>query len=172
MMTQYSKGVVIAHWITLVLLIAAYFLGEIAHDMRKADGGATIGIYVTHGLAGAAVVLLTLLRLFCRKTQGVPAPIGTGLMDKIATGVHYALYAVLLMLPFSGMMQVVNSDVINAIMAGDPSLLPKKFTGVAAHEVHEVLVKVLMLLVGVHVLGALKHQFVMKDGLLNRMWFK
>jgi cytochrome b561 len=29
-----------------------------------------------------------------------------------------------------------------------------------------------MALVAVHILGALKHQFVMKDGLLSRMWFK
>lgn len=170
-MNQYSKGVVIAHWLTLLLLIAAYFLGEEAHDMRK-EGGATIGIYLAHSLAGGAVVVLTLLRLMFRKVNGVPAPVGTGMMDKVATGVHYALYAVLFLLPVSGMMQVLNSDVGKAMLAGDAALLPQKFTGVAAHVIHENLVVVLMVLVGIHVLGALKHQFVMKDGLLKRMWFK
>jgi cytochrome b561 len=170
-MNQYSKGVVIAHWLTLLLLIAAYFLGEEAHDMRK-EGGATIGIYVAHALAGAAVVLLTLLRLVFRKVHGVPAPVGTGMMDKIATGIHHALYAVLFVLPFSGMMQVFNSDIGKAILAGDVTLLPKKLNDVPAHLIHENLVVVLMVLVGIHVLGALKHQFVMKDGLLRRMWFK
>lgn len=170
-MNQYSTRVVIAHWLTLLLLVAAYFLGEEAHDLRK-EGGATIAAYVAHAVVGGAVVLVTLLRLFFRKADGVPAPVGSGAMDKVATGIHHALYLLLFLLPVSGMMQVLNSDLFKAITSGDAALLPKKFTGVAAHEVHEVLVTVLMVLVAVHVLGALKHQFVMKDGLLKRMWFK
>jgi cytochrome b561 len=170
-MNQYSKPVVIAHWLTLLLLVAAYFLGEEAHDLRK-EGGATIAAYVAHSLMGGAVLLLTVLRLFFRKVHGVPAPVGTGLMDKVATGIHHMLYLILFLLPLSGIMQVLNSSVGKAIFAGDPTLLPQKFTGIAAHEIHEVLVSVLMALVAVHILGALKHQFVMKDGLLSRMWFK
>ncbi len=170
-MNQYSTRMVVAHWLTLLLLIAAYCLGEEAHDARK-EGGATIAMYVAHSLVGGAVVLVTLLRLFFRKSDGVPAPVGTGMMDKVAKGIHHALYLVLFLLPFSGMMQVLNSDLFKAITTGDPMLLPKKFTGVAAHEVHEVLVTVLMVLVVVHVVGALKHQLVMKDGLMKRMWFK
>ncbi|MDD2776855.1 MAG: hypothetical protein PHU06_12945 [Gallionella sp.] len=67
-MTHYSKRVVIAHWLTLLLLVAAYVLGEEAHDARKAveGAGATIAEYVAHSLAGAAVLLLTILRLFFR----------------------------------------------------------------------------------------------------------
>jgi cytochrome b561 len=64
---------------------------------------------------------------------------------------------------------VLTSDVGKAIAAGDAALLPVKFDGVAAHEVHEVLVTVLIVLVAVHVLGALKHQFLMKDSLMERM---
>ncbi|MDD4959619.1 MAG: cytochrome b/b6 domain-containing protein [Gallionella sp.] len=173
-MTHYSKRVVIAHWLTLLLLVAAYVLGEEAHDARKAveGAGATIAEYVAHSLAGAAVLLLTILRLFFRKADGVPAPIGTGLMDKVATGVHHALYLVLFLLPVSGMMIVLNSSIGKAILAGDPTLLPRKFSEVPAHDAHEILVTVLFVLVGIHVLGAIKHQFLMKDGLISRMWFK
>ncbi len=38
------------------------------------------------------------------------------------------------------------------------------------HEVHEILGKVLLALVAVHVLAALRHQFVLGDRLLRRMW--
>lgn len=174
-MVRYSNRMVIVHWLTLLLLVVAYFLGEQVHDARKTleeTSGASIAQYIAHSLAGGAVVVLTLLRLFFRKTDGVPAPIGTGLMDKIATGVHHGLYLVLILLPFSGMMIVLNSPVGKAILAGDPTLLPRKFSEVAAHDVHEILVTVLFVLVGVHILGAIKHQFLMKDGLLSRMWFK
>jgi len=76
---------------------------------------------------------------------------------------------VLVLLPVSGVMQVATSDVSKALMAGDAALLPQKFTGVPAHEVHEMLVTVLIVLVVVHVLGAIKHQLIDKDNLMERM---
>ena len=167
-MTQYSKRMVIVHWLTLAVLIAAWFLGDMVHDARK-DGGADIAGYVIHAVVGGAVLLLTFARLFFRRQDGTPAPVGATPMDKVAKGIHHALYAVLILLPVSGMMQILTSDVGKAIAAGDSALLPAKFTGVAAHEVHEILVTVLIVLVVVHVLGALKHQFLMKDGLMERM---
>jgi len=170
-MTQYSKRMVIVHWLTLVLLIAAWFLGESVHDLRKAEG-ATLTGYIAHALVGGAVLLLTVMRLLFRSKDGVPASMGDTPMDKVAKGIQHLMYLVLFLLPVSGMMQIITSDVGTALLAGDASLLPQKFTGVAAHEVHEVMVTVLMVLVGLHVLGALKHQFITKDGLMERMMLR
>ena len=167
-MKQYSKRTAIVHWLTLLLLVAAWFLGESVHDARH-DGAATIAGYMIHAMVGASVLLLTLLRLFFRSKDGTPPPVGNTPMDKLAKGIHYLLYALLVLLPLSGSMQVLTSDVSKALLAGDAALLPKKFDGVPAHEVHEVLVTVLIVLVVVHVLGALKHQLIMKDGLMERM---
>ncbi|HEX5338957.1 MAG TPA: cytochrome b/b6 domain-containing protein [Gallionella sp.] len=170
-MTQYSKRMVIVHWLTLALLVAAWLLGDELDEARH-EAGATLLGYVIHSLVGGAVLLLLAMRLVFRRKDGTPAPVGNGLMDKVATGIHHALYTVLFLLPVSGMLTVVNSDVGKALLAGDATLLPKKFTGVFAHEVHEVLVTVLIVLVGVHVLGAIKHQFIMKDGLMERMMLR
>ena len=127
-MTQYSKRMVIAHWLTLALLIVAWFLGDAVNEARH-EGHATLVGYAAHGLVGGAVLLL----------------------------------------PISGVMQVVTSKVCDALRAWDAALLPAKFDGVPAHEVHEILVTVLIVLAVVHVLGAIKHQFIMKDGLMERM---
>ncbi len=167
-MTQYSKRMVIIHWLTLAALIVAWFLGDALDEARHA-GDATLVAYVLHAIVGDTVFLLTLLRMYFRHKDGTPAPIGTGLMDKVATGVHHLLYTVLILLPISGAMTILTSDVGRALMAGDASMLPKKFSGVIAHNVHEILVSVLILTVVVHVIGAIKHQFVLKDGLLSRM---
>ncbi|HUW26529.1 MAG TPA: cytochrome b/b6 domain-containing protein [Gallionella sp.] len=167
-MTQYSKRMVIVHWLTLVLLIAAWLLGDALHDARH-EGSATLLGYVVHGLVGGTVLLFTLARMYFRNKDGVPPPLGNTLPDKVAKGIHYALYAVLILVPVSGMMQTLTSDVYVALTAWDASLLPKKFTGVTAHEVHEILVNVLIALSVVHVLGALKHQFLDKDGIMTRM---
>jgi len=167
-MKQYSKRMVIVHWLILVLVIAAWFLGNAANDARH-DGNATLLGYAIHGLVGGTILLLTLTRLYFRRKDGTPPPVGNTPMDKVAKGVHHLLYVVLLLIPVSGIMQTATSKLCDALTAWDATLLPAKFEGVPAHKVHEVLVTVLIVLVVVHVLGAVKHQFIMKDGLMERM---
>lgn len=172
-MTQYSKRMVIVHWLTLALLFAAWFLGDSLSELTD-DSHATVSAYLVHMAAGAAVLLLTLARLFYRSKDGTPPAIGQGMMDKVAKGVHHFLYLVLFALPLSGILTVINSSVIKGLLANDAGLLPREgdFEHVFAHSVHETLVTVLIVLVAVHVLGAIKHQFIMKDGLLERMMLR
>jgi cytochrome b561 len=170
MMKQYSNRMVLVHWLTLALLVAAWFLGEELAESTD-ESAATIAGYMVHALAGGAVLLLTVARLFFRSNDGVPAPIGDTPMDKMAKGVHHLLYTVLFALPVSGMITIATSDAGKALLSGDASKLPIDggYDEVFAHEVHEIMVTVLIVVVAVHVLGALKHQFIMKDGLMDRM---
>lgn len=169
-MTQYSNRMIFIHWLTLALLVAAWFLGEELADATD-ESKATLVAYIIHGLAGGAVLLLTVMRLFFRSKDGVLAPVGNTAMDKVAKGIHHLLYTVLFVLPVSGMITIATSDAGRALLSGDESLLPKEggYEHVFAHEMHEVMVNVLIVLVVVHVLGALKHQFIAKDGLMERM---
>jgi cytochrome b561 len=113
-------------------------------------------------------------RFYFRRTDGIPAPVGDTPMDKLAKGVHYLLYTVLFLLPLSGIMTVIKSTTGKALLAGDANLLPKEhgYHNVFAHTVHELLVNVLIALVVIHILGAIKHQFIMKDGLMERMMLR
>ena len=173
-MTQYSKRMVIVHWLTLLLVIAAWYLGDALGDATD-ESKATLGAYVIHMSVGAAILLLTIARLFFRSRKEAPPLLEDKRIFQIAaTGTHHALYTVLVLLPLSGMATVITSSVGRALLAGDASLLPKEhgFRGVFAHEVHETLVNVLIALVVVHILGALKHQFIDKDGLMERMMLR
>jgi cytochrome b561 len=100
--------------------------------------------------------------------------VGQTAMDKVAKSIHHVLYTLLFVLPVSGVVTIVTSDAGKALLAGNANLLPKKdgYEHVFAHEVHEVLVTVLIVLVMVHLLGAIKHQFIMKDGLMERMMLR
>jgi cytochrome b561 len=169
-MTQYSKRMVIVHWLTLVLLIAAWYLGDSLGEATD-ESKATLAGYIVHIAVGGAVLLLTLFRFYFRRNDGIPAPVGDTTMDKLAKGIHYLLYTVLFVLPVSGVMTVVTSNAGKALLAGDANLLPKEhgYHNVFAHEVHEQLVNVLIVLVVIHLLGAIKHQFITKDGLMERM---
>jgi cytochrome b561 len=172
-MTQYSKRMVIVHWLTLALLIVAWYLGDSLGDATD-ESKATLAGYIVHMAVGGTVLLLMFFRFYFRRTDGIPAPVGNTPMDKLAKGVHYLLYTVLFLLPLSGIMTVIKSTTGKALLAGDASLLPKEhgYHNVFAHTVHELLVNVLIALVVIHILGAIKHQFIMKDGLMERMMLR
>jgi cytochrome b561 len=171
--TQYSKRMVIAHWLTLLLLVIAWQFGDSLADLTD-ESKATIAAYGWHIFAGVTVLLLTVTRLFFRSKDGTPPPMGQATMDKVAKGVHHLLYTLLFVLPLSGLITVLTSDALKGLLAGDASLLPKEhgYKDVFAHEVHEVLVNVLIAVAVLHILGAIKHQFIDKDGLMQRMMLR
>ena len=170
-MTQYSKRIVIVHWLTVVLVILAWYLGDSLAEATD-NSKATLAGYVLHILVGSGIFLLTLSQLYFRRKDGRPSSLpDKPLYKRVAKFVHYLLYVVLTVLPMSGVTIILTSKVGRALLAGDANLLPKEdgFKDVFAQVVHEQLVNVLIVLVVLHILGAIKHQFIMKDGLMNRM---
>ncbi|MEO6975825.1 MAG: cytochrome b/b6 domain-containing protein [Gallionella sp.] len=173
-MTQYSKRMVIVHWLTLAMLIVAWYLGDSLADSTDGSKATFVG-YLIHMAAGASVLVLALSQLIFRRKDGTP----TKVVDKpvfqaAARGVQYLMYAVLLLLPFSGVLTVIKGGAGKALLAWDVNMLPKEhgYHNVFAHEVHEQLVTVLIVLVVIHLLGAIKHQFFMKDNLMERMMLR
>ena len=166
----YSKRMVIIHWLTLLLLIVAWYLGDALIDARIEKNATLIG-YFAHALMGGAILLLTILRMTFRGVDGTPPPLGNSVMDIVARGVHHGLYVLLILLSITGFMTLLTSTVGMALVTNTAILLPAEYTGpsVIPHSVHEILVTVMMVVVLVHILGAIKHQFIMKDGLMRRM---
>ena len=169
-MVPYSRRMVIIHWLTLLLLIVAWYLGDALIDARIEKNATLIG-YFAHALMGGAILLLTILRMTFRGVDGTPPPVGNSVMDIVARGVHHGLYVLLILLSITGFMTLLTSTVGMALVTNTAILLPAEYTGpsVIPHSVHEILVTVMMVVVLVHILGAIKHQFIMKDGLMGRM---
>ncbi len=85
---------------------------------------------------------------------------------------HWALYALLFALPLSGwlMSSAANRPASWFGLAQLPDFIaPDPGSRRCSRRLHELLVNVLFVLVGLHVAAALKHQFVDRDGLLWRM---
>lgn len=169
-MKQYSKRMVITHWLTLLLVFVAWYLGDGVAKDRHAEG-ATLVEYFSHALIGISVLFLTIMRLTFRNVDGTPPLVTQALADWLAKGVHHLLYGLLLIMPVVGFMTFLTSSVGLALLAGDTILLPKEYTGAAIipRATHEILMYVLMAAVAVHIAGVIKHQFIMKDGIMGRM---
>lgn len=170
-MKQYTKRLAAIHWFTLLLFIAAFYLG---HELDETEAvAAKMALYPYHFILGDLVLILTLVRTYFLRKDGKPAPIagGSAIANKVSTGIHHLLYVLLIALPISGMVMINTTGLITALQAHDASQMPdlEKFT---IHEVHAAIVAIIMLTIALHVIAALYHQFVLKDNLIRRMAMK
>lgn len=168
---QYSRRMVTIHWLTLAMFIVVWYLGDILVGARDEHTATMIG-YLVHVLLGFAVLLLTALRMNYRNVDGVPAT-GESLMDMASRVVHHGLYFLLILVSITGFMTMLTSGVGEALVTVNPGALTEEFTGpgIIPHAVHETLVNVIIAAIVVHVLGAVVHQFFIKDNLMRRIWF-
>ncbi|MCI5075020.1 cytochrome b/b6 domain-containing protein [Oricola sp.] len=154
--TGFSATQIRLHWIVFILIVLQYVLHEPISDAWHAyERGEEIAfnpVVASHVAGGILVLLFALWRIALRVKRGAPAaPEQEPPILKLAASVtHIALYALMILMPLSGM--------------------AAWFGGVeAAAEGHEVMRVILLALVALHVLGALYHQFILKTDVLIRM---
>lgn len=152
----YSRAQIGLHWIVAILILVQIVfedsIGE-AWEIIEDGGAATYGSgALLHIGVGITVLLLALWRLSLRSARGVPPPPETEppLLRTAAHLGHLALYALMILMPVSG--------------------LVAWFGGVeAAAEVHQLMKPALIVLVVIHVAATIWHQFWLKDNLMARM---
>ncbi len=169
-MKQYSTRTAILHWLIFLLVVGAFFLGHFLAD--DASAAQKLSLLPVHFLTGDLILLLVLVRIYFRKKDGEPAPANANpLLNKLATATHGLLNISLIAVAITGMVTVAASGVIEALKKNDPGLLPD-FEKVGAREVHELFVGIMILLLALHVVAALYHQFFVKDNLMRRIMIK
>lgn len=161
------------HWLTFLLIVGAWFAVEQRELFPK--GSAERGAWMDlHKALGLSVFFLFWLRLGWRLSGPVPDPVITNRWQhRAATAVHWALYAVLLLMPLSGLLmsQFGGRPVSWFGLFEIPVLVAEnKDLATQIKGMHtDVWWPLLNLLVLLHVAAALWHQFVVRDGTLRRM---
>ncbi len=160
------------HWLTLVLLIAAFTLAVSMVNMpfspRKLE------FYSWHKWVGVTIFLVAVIRLAWRLANPVPRqPDGLPQWQRrLAAMSHAALYAVLIVMPITGwiMSSALNLPVVYLGLVPIPSPFGvDRALGETMKIVHLSLAVLLLALVSIHVLAALYHHFVRRDDVLRRM---
>lgn len=155
---HYSRVQIALHWVIAVLIIAQFVLHDpiVAAWKLKTEGSEPeFGLLVAaHVFGGITILLLAIWRIYIRLQRGVPAlPEKEPPLLKMAAHVtHWSLYALMILLPLSGMITWFGGSLL-------------------ADTVHTTLKIPLLLLFLLHVLGALFQQFVLRTQLLQRMLF-
>jgi cytochrome b561 len=172
MVDRYTAPAQLFHWLTAVLVVAAYIVSV---------GGSETLVYSPandfsrglHELLGIGVFALTLVRVVWRAAFPPPRePEMPAWMQLGARLGHWAIYALLILVPVTA--------ILGAWLAGHPltllavgniqPLFPlARQAGLLLAEVHGWLGNVLIWLAGLHAAAALYHHFWRRDTVLLSM---
>lgn len=161
----------VLHWLMFLLILGAWVAIETREEFPKGSAERTEWMLL-HKSLGLSVFFLVWLRIAARFTQVTPAALGSAVQQKLSAVVGLGLYALMIALPVSGMLISGYAGKPVAwfglfelpALVGENEQLKDVF-----EELHEAGFALLLALLGVHVAGALYHQFVLKDGLIRRM---
>ncbi|MCE7026837.1 cytochrome b [Jiella avicenniae] len=150
---------VVLHWAIVVLIVVQFINHEWMVDLWRATRrGAEVDATTqtagwAHVVAGSLVLLAALLRLWDRFAHGRPPypaeePTWSLWLARIT---HALIYAILILMPIAGLIAWFG-------MIGE------------AGEIHEFMWTPLLVLIGLHVIGALAQQFWFRTGVLKRIF--
>ena len=194
--SRYTKTAIILHWLIAIFIALMFGLGWFMADLPKeapkqlAYDLFDLGVYTwqlaeeasprtfyfnLHKSLGLTVLALIGLRVLWRITHTPPAALSSykAIEKKVATATHHSLYLLMLAVPVTGLIMAINSKYgvkwfgIDVIAGLDNKPVRDFFECT-----HEFVGIVLLVLIGIHLLGALKHKFIDKDDTMSRMSLK
>ncbi|WP_244814411.1 cytochrome b [Caballeronia sp. Lep1P3] len=170
---RYSATAIGLHWLIALLIVGGFYLGWIMTDIPGFTP-TKLKYFSWHKWIGVTVFVLAALRLLWRATHRAPAmPVAMPRWQRGAAHLtHLLLYALMLVIPASGYLysSAAGLQVVYLGVLPLPTIIgPDKALKATLRIVHVALNYGLLVLVAMHVLAALKHHFVDRDGLLGRM---
>ena len=177
---RYTGVAILLHWAIALLVVMNIALG---FRMGQLKGLEQFQLFQLHKSIGITIFLLTIARIAWRLTHR-PPPYGPALKPwerTLATLTHGVFYVLMVALPLSGWIIVSASKYnIPTLLYGAvpwPHIAPIHGAAMPAREriaevgigTHELLAFTMLALVVLHVLAALKHQFLDGDDTLWRM---
>lgn len=173
---KYSLLMRTLHWLMAVIILFLLFIGFYMHNI-PADAPNKLTFYPLHKSLGVLMMLLVLVRLVVRYKSVIP-PLPAGLKSwevKLSSVIHVALYTAMALMPVTGYLMSSTfqySHGIDFFGLTLPDVLPKSDAMFEfLHSAHNVTGIVFLILLALHIGGALKHRFFesKEHDVINRM---
>ncbi len=180
--TRYGTVAMTLHWLIAVLVLTNIYLG-LSFDYYQKGDTALFQVVQIHNSIGLTVLTLSILRLLWRLVNPVP-PLPAGMsppLKFLAHATHYLLYFLIIAIPLSGWAMVSTSrlglptsyfglfDWPNIGFIANMPLDQKHPMHETLEGIHMYLAWSAIVLVLIHVAGALWHQFLRGDDVFKRM---
>ncbi len=168
---SYGRLSIGLHWLMLLLIAAVYATIELKGNFAKGSEPREL-LKHWHFMLGLTVFALVWLRLLARWLRPAPKAVaGAAWEQALAKAMHLALYGLMIGLPLLGWLTLSAADKpipffgleLPALVAPNPDRAGQ------LKELHEVLAQAGYWLIGLHAAAALFHQYVRRDGTLQRM---
>ena len=168
----YDSRTILFHWISAAVVVLLWLLGQTIDFLPK--GMPRITVRSLHITLGIFLAVLLVIRVTWRFGGGTKLPQAIpGFFGKLASGTHHFLYALMIAVVVIGFAAVwIRGDnLFNlfTVPAFDPSNKSLRHDVV---ELHGLCANILLILAGLHALVAIFHHWIMRDGILKRMWPK
>jgi len=172
---RYDNVAVALHWILVIGILCQIALGLYLGEVPRNTPARTVLVNF-HKSVGITLGLLILFRLCWRLTHRAPAlPATMPAWERVAARANHALlYACMVGMPAAGYL-ATNFSKFGIKYFNLFELPPWGYEDKQIYALfngtHKVLAVVLMTLIAIHVLAALKHAAIDRDGVVRRMWF-
>jgi cytochrome b561 len=173
---RYSLTAIVLHWVLALAILGLFGVGLYMTDLPFSP--ARLKLYNWHKWAGVTILMLSALRLLWRLTHRPPA-LPDPIVDAMPVwqrwahhGTHHALYALFFLVPLIGWAysSAAGFPIVVFGVLPLPDFVPvDKALAEMIKPLHELSAFALVGLAGLHMAAALKHQWIDKDGLLQRM---
>jgi cytochrome b561 len=172
MVRRYTATAIALHWLIALLVACSATLGLYMVDLPLSPS--KLQYYSWHKWIGVSIFIFAVLRVLWRLTHTVPPmPPAMPRWERGAAAVsHLLLYVLIIVIPLSGwlMSSALGVQTLYLGVLPLPDLVAKdKILGEQLTLVHAGLNWTLAVLVGLHVAAALRHHFVARDDVLQRM---
>ncbi|SMG42512.1 cytochrome b [Paraburkholderia susongensis] len=170
---SYTRTAIAFHWLIALLIVCGFALGWVMTDIPGFTP-TKLRYFSWHKWIGVTVFALAILRILWRATHAAP-PLPRRMPAWQRGGahlVHLLLYVLMIAIPISGYLysSAANVPVVYLGLIPLPRLIaPDPQLKEVLKNLHIALNYTLLALVALHVVAALKHQWLDRDGLLSRM---
>lgn len=169
---KFSPTSKVLHWFIALLVIIMLCGGFFLDGLPESIKGMAISYHKSTGLT---ILFLMILRIIWIHAAGrPPLPESMKMWEKMtARIVQYGFYILLILMPLSGWIMSVSDNRIptyfGLFQLPLPWIHPDKSLADLMFESHRTIAWVLIVFIGLHIAGALKHHFIDKDNVLKRM---
>ena len=160
----------VIHWLMALSVLGMLGFGFYIANLMKFTLD-TLWVYQIHKSIGVTLLVLVMVRIVWHRISPPPQPIpSTPLQDFAARVVHLAIYVLLLAIPLTGWIASAASDIDTVIWGFTvPRIAPiSEDLEHLMFEAHEILTRILMGLLVLHIGGALTHRGVLKRMIIGR----
>jgi cytochrome b561 len=168
---RYTPTAIVLHWLLAIAIVTSFCVGLYMSDLPVSPQ--RLKLYNWHKWAGVTILALSALRLLWRLGHRPPADLPMPAWQQAAAHwTHRALYLLFFAVPLVGWAysSAAGFPIVLFGVLPLPDFVPQdKALSLLIKPWHAYLAYALAALVVLHVAGALKHQFVDRDGLLSRM---